>query len=112
VSVSREEWIGVPVPDPGIPREWVLAARDAIKNNEKVFNCGRRFYRTTRIERLEQHRDALLSHYSQLAVERLDNLEPEERNRVYKMLDLKVLAHEDGYLEVKWTLVGNLCNSR
>jgi DNA repair ATPase RecN len=65
--------------------------------------------RTTRIERLEQDRDALLSHYSQVAVEHLDNLEPEERNRVYKMLDLKVLAHEDGYLEVKWTLGGNLC---
>jgi hypothetical protein len=50
-----------------------------------------------------------LSHYSQIAVEHLDNLEPEERNRVYKMLDLKVLAHEDGNLEVKWTLGGGLC---
>jgi hypothetical protein len=47
VGVSREEWIGVPVPDPGIPREWVLAARDAIKNNEKVSNCGRRFWELT-----------------------------------------------------------------
>jgi hypothetical protein len=47
--------------------------------------------------------------HGQIAVEHLDNLEPEERNRVYKMLDLKVLAHEDGYLEVKWTLGGNLC---
>jgi hypothetical protein len=51
----------------------------------------------------------LLSHYSRIAVEHLDNLEPEERNRVYKMLDLKVLAHEDGNLEVKWTLGGSLC---
>ena len=42
-----EEWIGVPVPDPGIPREWVLAARDAIKDNEKVSNCGRRFWELT-----------------------------------------------------------------
>ena len=40
VDVPWEEWIGVPVPDPGIPREWVLAARDAIKDNEKVSNCG------------------------------------------------------------------------
>jgi site-specific DNA recombinase len=257
VDVSREEWIGVPVPDPRIPREWVPAARDAIKNNEKISNCGRRFWeltggvlrcaacgsamattfhnlrnvgyyrcgrryrlgthaclqgknfraeeaeavvwsfvsrvlkdperlrrgmnelldrestsssrgpgedeegwlkklsefevqeerlldlylegklesdryesrvsqlkrsriavqgelehirhRTTRIEDLQRDRDALLSHYSQIAVEHLDKLEPEERNRVYKMLDLKVLAHRDGNLEVKWTLGGSLC---
>jgi site-specific DNA recombinase len=31
----RSEWIAVPVPDPGIPREWVDAARDAIKDNSK-----------------------------------------------------------------------------
>jgi hypothetical protein len=65
--------------------------------------------RTTHIERLEQDRNALLSHYSQIAVEHLDNLEPKERNRVYKMLDLEVLADEDGNLEVKWTLGGSLC---
>jgi hypothetical protein len=47
VEVPREEWIGVPVPDPGIPRDWVLAARDAIENNEKVSNCGRRFWELT-----------------------------------------------------------------
>jgi site-specific DNA recombinase len=257
VDVPREEWIGVPVPDPGIPKEWVLAARDAIKNNEKVSNCGRRFWeltrgvlrcaacggamattfhplrkmgyyrcgkryrlgahacsqgknfraedteagvwnfvsnflkdperlrrgldemldresalnsrapgedeegwlkklselevqeerlldlylegklesdryesrisqlkrsrktiqeelehirnRTTHLERLERDRNALLSHYSQIAAEHLDNLEPEERNRVYKMLDLKVLVQEDGNLEVKWVLGGNPC---
>ena len=47
--------------------------------------------------------------HGQIAVEHLDNLEPEERNRVYKMLDLKLLAHEDGNLAVEWTLGGNLC---
>jgi hypothetical protein len=66
--------------------------------------------RTTHIERLEQDRNALLSHYSQIGVEHLDNLEPEERNRVYKMLDLKVLAQEeDGNLEFKWALGGDPC---
>ena len=49
----------------------------------------------------------MLSHYSQIAVEHLDELEPEERNRVYKMLDLKVLAHENGNLEVKWARGGD-----
>jgi site-specific DNA recombinase len=29
------EWIAVPVPESGIPREWVDAARDAIKDNVK-----------------------------------------------------------------------------
>jgi len=46
--------------------------------------------------------------HGQIAVEHLDNLEPEERNRVYKMFDLKLLAHEDGNLAVKWTLGENL----
>jgi site-specific DNA recombinase len=31
----RSEWIAVPVPDPGIPREWVDAAREAIKDNAR-----------------------------------------------------------------------------
>jgi DNA invertase Pin-like site-specific DNA recombinase len=43
VDVPREEWIGVPVPDSGIPGEWVLAARKAIENNERTSNCGRRY---------------------------------------------------------------------
>jgi site-specific DNA recombinase len=47
VDVPREEWIGVPVPDPGIPKEWVLAARNAIKDNERISNCGRRFWELT-----------------------------------------------------------------
>jgi hypothetical protein len=31
----RSEWVAVPVPDPGIPREWVDRAREAIKDNAK-----------------------------------------------------------------------------
>jgi hypothetical protein len=51
----------------------------------------------------------LLNYYSQIATEHLDKLEPEERNRVYKMLDLTVLAHANGNLEVKWALGEGLC---
>lgn len=40
----REEWIAVPVPDAGISREWVEAARDAIKDNRRTSNAGRRFW--------------------------------------------------------------------
>ena len=31
----RSEWIAVPVPDSGIPREWIDATREAIKDNKR-----------------------------------------------------------------------------
>lgn len=40
----REEWIAVPVPDSGIPREWVDAAREATKDNRAPSSAGRRFW--------------------------------------------------------------------
>jgi site-specific DNA recombinase len=40
----KEEWVYVPVPDSGVPREWVDAAREAIENNRKPSNAGRRFW--------------------------------------------------------------------
>jgi site-specific DNA recombinase len=40
VPTPRQEWIAVPVPDAGIPKEWVIAAREAIKDNEWVSNAG------------------------------------------------------------------------
>jgi hypothetical protein len=51
----------------------------------------------------------LLGHYSRVIADHLDKLEPEERNRVYKMLDLKVLAQANDNLEVKWALGGDPC---
>lgn len=39
----REEWVAVPVPDPGVPREWVDAAREAIKENRRPSSAGHRF---------------------------------------------------------------------
>jgi site-specific DNA recombinase len=38
----REEWTAVPVPDSGIPREWVDAAREKIKHNRRPSNADRR----------------------------------------------------------------------
>jgi site-specific DNA recombinase len=32
-KVPRAEWIGVPVPSAGVPREWIESARDALRNN-------------------------------------------------------------------------------
>ena len=40
----REEWIAVPVPDSGIPVEWVDAAREAIKYNRRTSSAGDRFW--------------------------------------------------------------------
>ena len=38
----KEEWIAVPVPESGIPREWVDAAREAIKDNVKFSQNDKR----------------------------------------------------------------------
>jgi hypothetical protein len=65
--------------------------------------------RAAHLEQLERDRDALLNHYSRIVTERLDALEPEERNRVYKMMDLTVLAYDNGDLEVKWALGADPC---
>jgi len=40
----KEEWIAVPVPDSGIPRELVDAAREAIKGNRVPSRAGERFW--------------------------------------------------------------------
>jgi site-specific DNA recombinase len=40
----RKEWIAVPVPDAGIPREWVDAARMAISENAKFSHAGGRYW--------------------------------------------------------------------
>lgn len=40
----REQWIAVPVIDPGLPRELVEAARKAIADNRKTSSAGNRFW--------------------------------------------------------------------
>ncbi len=44
IARPEEEWVYVPVPDSGVPREWVDAAREAIKDNRKTSSAGRRFW--------------------------------------------------------------------
>ena len=41
---DRSEWVAVPVPDAGIPREVVDAARAAIKDNQPCSSAGGRFW--------------------------------------------------------------------
>ena len=38
----REEWVAIPTPDAGVPREHVEAAREAIRDNVRPSNAGRR----------------------------------------------------------------------
>ncbi len=40
----REEWIAVPIPEVGVPKELVDRARDALRYNEKCSSAGRRFW--------------------------------------------------------------------
>ena len=40
----KEEWIAIPVPDAGIPREWVDRAREAVSDNVKFSRAGGRFW--------------------------------------------------------------------
>jgi hypothetical protein len=58
--------------------------------------------RLARLEDLERSKDALLSHYASLVPEGLAELTSEEKNRVYKMMRLKVVAHRDDALVADW----------
>ena len=40
----REEWVPIPVPDSGMPREWVDGARAAIEHNRRPSSAGLRFW--------------------------------------------------------------------
>ena len=40
----REQWIAIPIPEAGIPRELVEAAREMIQDNRPPGNTGRRFW--------------------------------------------------------------------
>jgi site-specific DNA recombinase len=44
VQRPKEEWVAVPVPDSGIPREWVNVARETLKGNSVPSSAGRRVW--------------------------------------------------------------------
>ena len=47
VPADRKDWVAVPVPDAGIPRQWVLAARETIKDNIWTSSAGDRVWELT-----------------------------------------------------------------
>ena len=58
--------------------------------------------RLVRLKDIEQSKDALISHYASLVPQVLSGLSPEEKNRIYKMMRLHVLAQRDGTLIADW----------
>jgi hypothetical protein len=61
-----------------------------------------------RVEELERDRDALLEFYAGAVPEALDQLDGEERNRIYRMLRLEITPRPDGILDVRGILSDSL----
>ena len=59
-----------------------------------------------RVQGLERDRDALLKSYSEAVPDALDDLEPGERNRLYRKLRLEVTPSDGGY-----AVSGAFCDS-
>lgn len=53
-----------------------------------------------KLPRPEKDRDALLESYASMAPEALEELAPEERHQVYRMLRLRIAVRIGGALEV------------
>jgi site-specific DNA recombinase len=66
--------------------------------------------RSERLSALERDAEDLLEAYRERCVEALEDLSPEDRREVYRLLDLTVEAHPDGRLEAGWAL--NACISK
>jgi len=61
-----------------------------------------------RMEDLERDAETLLEHYARMVLEALDNLTPEERHRVYKLLRLNAIMYRDGRAEITGAFTGLL----
>jgi site-specific DNA recombinase len=61
--------------------------------------------RRERLEQMERDRDTVMEHYAGTVPESLDDLSPEERHQIYKMLRLEVLAYPDKSLEVSGAIL-------
>jgi site-specific DNA recombinase len=64
--------------------------------------------RRERLEDLKRDRDAVLEAYANVTAEALEELSPEERNKLYKMLKLRVVVGDDGTPEVSGVFCGDL----
>jgi hypothetical protein len=58
--------------------------------------------RRSRLKDIERSKETLISHYASLVPSGLQELTPDERRRVYRMMHLRVLAHRDDTLIADW----------
>jgi hypothetical protein len=63
--------------------------------------------RRERLESLKRNREAVLEACANVTVEALEGLSPEERNKLYKILKLRVVIHDDGTPEVSGVFCGD-----
>ncbi len=64
--------------------------------------------RRDRLEELRRDRDAVLDAYAGMTTEALEGLTAEERNKLYKILKLRVVVRDDGTPEVSGVFCGEL----
>lgn len=64
--------------------------------------------RRERLEDLKRDRDAVLEAYANVTAEALEELSAEERNKLYKILKLRVVVRDDGTPEVNGVFCGGL----
>jgi DNA repair exonuclease SbcCD ATPase subunit len=62
--------------------------------------------RSELLENLEREKDTVIERYAGLVPEALEELSPEERHQVYRMLRLKVVAYPGDKLEVSGAFSG------
>jgi site-specific DNA recombinase len=61
--------------------------------------------RREQLQQMERDRETVMEHYAGTVPEALDDLSPEERHQIYKMLRLEVLAYPDKSLEVSGAIL-------
>lgn len=67
--------------------------------------------KSERIQEMGRNKDALLERLIEITPRRLDEIGPEERHRIYRMIGIKVTSAKDGALTATGDLAGvDFCN--
>ena len=77
--------------------------RDLARRELQALNSRRE-----RLEDLKRDREAVLDAYAGVTAEALERLTAENRNKLYKILKLRVVVRDDGTPEVSGALCGDL----
>jgi site-specific DNA recombinase len=84
-------------------RERLAAIEDERQDTERTLEASR--HRTEHLERLEQNRRVLLEEYAGAMPEKLADLPPEKRHRVYRMMRLRGSLAPSGDLEMSGDVI-------